>query len=125
MPVKDEVFEKRPAKEHHNPVPVKRRAFAGGRNVVKGPDPVSEPAPDRLQAVAQDQERFAQSHFPDVFHVMGVTAVDVITFNRLSEGGRKPLLLPGVAAEPVEHQFHHVTLAMVRRRGVGEDKKFH
>jgi hypothetical protein len=30
-----------------------------------------------------------------------------------------------VAAETIQHQFHHVALAMVRRRDVGEYEEFH
>jgi hypothetical protein len=40
-------------------------------------------------------------------------------------GRRGGSFMARIAAEAFQHQLHHVTLAMVRRRRVGEDEQFH
>ena len=52
MPMQNHPLEKRPADQHHNPIPIKGRAFPRRRDVIEIVRAITEPAPDGLQAIA-------------------------------------------------------------------------
>jgi len=124
MPVENREFKKRPAEQHHEPVAVERRAFTGRGNVVKAAHAMAKAAPERLDAIAQDQPEFFQPYFADVLQRLRNAAIDVMTL----DGEFGPCVVfvrMPIATQTVEHQFHHVTLPMMRRRGVGKNENLH
>jgi hypothetical protein len=68
--------------------------------------------------------------FADVFQPVGEAGVDVVTLDAVPVAsgiaGHEVLASPPVVApEPMHHELHHVTLAMVRWRGVGVNEQLH
>src|SRR5450759_5016677 len=84
VPVQDDTFKKRTADEHDQPVAVKCDAFARRGDVIKIIHAVTEPAPDRLQAIKQNQRDFADLEFADISKTFGKTRVDVVTINAVA-----------------------------------------
>ncbi len=143
VPVVYEVPEERTTQQHHKPVAIQRGAFPRRGHIVKGIDAIAKPAPDRFQAIAQQQRGLAKTERADVFHVFGKAGIYVVALDGV-EGRRARVesssaaaaalarpsslaarLFPPVAAEAAQHQLHHVALAVVRGRGVGKDKELH
>src|ERR1019366_9420786 len=92
--------------------------------VVKILHPMPEAQPDDLQTKPEDEENFCALKFAHVFEAAGKTGVDMVTFDAERRRGIC-LASSRVAAEAFEHELHHVALAVVRRRGVGENKQLH
>jgi len=84
VPVQNDFLEKRTADEHDQPVAVKCNGLAGGGHVIKIGHTVTEPAPNRLEAVKQNQRDFADLEFADVFETFGKTRVNVVTINAVA-----------------------------------------
>ena len=121
VPVQDDVFEKRPAKQHHQPVAVQRHAFARGRHVIKISHSVTKPQPDGLQAKPENEQDLGPLKLAHVFQAAGEPRVDMITFNSPISpvfGGPSSRVPP----KTLEHELHHVALAVMRRRRMGKDK---
>jgi hypothetical protein len=124
--VQNDFLEERTAEEHDQPVAVKRNGFAGSGHVIKIGHPVTEPAPNRLETIKQNQRDFADLEFADIGETFGKTRVNVVTINAVAIA--RPGSVSGfaaIAAEAVQHELNHVALAMVRRRHMGEYKQLH
>lgn len=128
MPVEDDSFEKRATDEHDQPVAIKRDVLAGRGHVIKIGHAVAKPAPDRFETINEKLYKFDASKFTDVFESPGklrvnMVALDAETVRRFTVGFR---FVPAVVAtEAVQHEIHGVTLAVVRRRHVGEYEQLH
>jgi hypothetical protein len=127
VPVENDFFEKRTADKHDQPIAIKRNPSARRGHVIKVGYAVTEPAPDRLEAIKQNQKRLAALEFAEVFGPFRKSRVDVITLNVAAVVGWLFSKFPfaPVAAEIIQHQLYGVTLAVVWRRHVGKDKQFH
>ncbi len=68
--------------------------------------------------------QFDALKFANVLKPARISRVDVITLDAERTGSFAFPLAP-VATETIEHQLDHVTLAVVRRRHMGENKQFH
>jgi hypothetical protein len=123
--VQNDFFEKRAANEHHQPVAVKRDTFAGRGHVIKIFNTVTEPTPNRFEAIQKKAHDFDALKFAGFFQRFGKACVDVIAFDAEIILCRARLFLAPVATETVEHELNHVTLAVMRRRRVGKDKQLH
>jgi len=86
---------------------VHRRALARRRHIIKVLHPIPEAAPDGLQTVAQQQQKFAQPEFADVFERFGDARIDVVALDRWR---RRPAPPPFALVSPrtLQHQMHHV-----------------
>ena len=124
MPMQDDPAKKRTAKQHHDPVAVKGRMFSGGGNVIHRRDAVTEPAPDRLQAITDQREEFAKTKIADVLQFPGDLGIDVVALDAEGRLRRKFAVsaFSPVAAEAGEHELNHVALPMVRRRRMRKDQ---
>ena len=80
--------------------------------------------PDRLETEPQDQKDFRSLKFTDVREVAGESGVDVVAFDA-KRRRRTGSFFARVATKTFEHELHHVALAVVRRRRMGEDEQFH
>src|ERR1022692_4940512 len=83
-------FEERTTDEHYQPVPVQRGAFARRRDVIEVVHAVTESAPDRLQAIAQQQKDLRETEITDVLQLLRKACVHVIAFDAKpgTAGGR-------------------------------------
>ncbi len=79
--MQDDVLKKWPANEHDEPVAVEGDAFAGRGDVIEIFNAVTEPDPDGLQAIEQDQKNLGSLKLAHVFQVFGEAGVDVITLD--------------------------------------------
>jgi hypothetical protein len=133
MPVEDEALKERTAKHHDQPIPVKRGRLSWSGDVIEVGDTIANPAPQRLHAVSEEQKELPNAEFANVSQLFGKPDVDVITGNVLAESlcghirlrrdGRAPLSM--VAPEACQHQLHHETLSMIRRRRMSENEQLH
>ena len=132
VPVQNYALKKTPADQHHEPVTIQRRPFAGGGDVIKGGHSMAEAAPDGLRAIAQEQEKLSDSQIPNILELLRQPGIDVITVNaeRAEAGGAGPGAcstagLAPVPAKAFQHELHHVALAVVGGWRVGENEQFH
>ncbi len=124
--MQNDVFEKRPAEEHDQPVAIKRDVLARRGHIIKSVHTITKPAPDGLQAKQEEPHEFDALDFADVFEPLGKLGIDVKTFDAEGRWLLRPVrFLPPVAAKAAEHELDHVALAVMRRRHMGEDKQFH
>ena len=121
VPVQNHILKKWPAEQHHQPVAIEGDAFAGGGNVIKVFDAVAKPKPDGLQAKPEDKQDFYALKFADIRQPARETGIDVVTFEA-ERMRRARFFFARVAAQAREHELHHVALAVVRRRRVGENQ---
>ena len=80
--------------------------------------------PDGLQAKPENEQDLRPLKLPHVFQAARKPRIDVIAFN-IQRRWRIWLPVARIPAEALKHELHHVALAVVRRRRVGEDEQFY
>ncbi len=113
VPVEDDFVEARSAEGHDDPITEHGHAHAGGGDVIEMRDPVAKPELEGLEAIGKDEESLLGTEAADVVDVGGEAGIDVPDLER-GWGGL------GVNGEAIEHEFHHVALAVVRRGHMSE-----
>ena len=127
VPVQDNSFEKWPAEQHHYPISIQCRAFARRRDIVKVRHAKSEPAPNGLRAITDQQNELPNPQIADVLQFLREPGIDMVAIDvkGFPFAGRFFCRTPAIAAKPRQHELHHIALTMVRRRCVGEDEQLH
>jgi hypothetical protein len=122
--MQDDLLKEGAAQKHHDPVAVESDGLAGRRNIIKTVHAMTEANPNGLQAKPENTEHFGGLKFPDIGQVPGKPGVHVVARNVMQgrgDVGRRA----DVAAKTIQHQLHHVALAVMRRRRMRKDKQFH
>src|SRR6185436_5917584 len=83
MPMQYDVFEKRSANKHDEPVAMNRDRFAGSRHVIKVFHPVPKSAPNRLQAIPESQQYLHDLEFADIFKAFGNLRIDMVALDAM------------------------------------------
>src|SRR5688572_4994150 len=117
MPVMNKVPKEGPAEQHHNPVAIQCSAFAGSGNIVKRAHTIAESTPDRFEAIPKNQPYFSETKRTDVLQILGIPTVHMVTLDAILRASvlSRPILTR-ITTKTIQHQLHHVALAMVRRR---------
>ena len=78
----------------------------------------------------EEEKQFRAVKFADVLQPLGEPVVDMVTLDAVDIPGglAKDVVVASpavVAAKALQHELHHITLAVVRRGSVGEDEQLH
>ena len=104
-----------PAEKHHDPVPVHGVPQSRRGDIIKVSGTTADPQPDRPQTKPQQEEQFTGARGSNVVDVSGESGVHMKYLNTVA-----PL-----SAKLIEQLLHHETLAVKRRRNMGENNQLH
>ena len=103
------------ADQHHNPVAVNGVPQSRRGDIIKVSGTTADPQPDRPQTKPQQEEQFTGARGSNVVDVSGESGVHMKYLNTVA-----PL-----SAKLIEQLLHHETLAVKRRRNMGENNQLH